>query len=367
MQKVKDTKMEEEITQLSFDGLNQAIENLKKILVKKDLLMDKLMDKIIKQESEVIKVKNQCECNFEVEKIRLENSLELKQLKSENKDLKTKIEQIKNENKSLLGNVRAAHREEIKQIESQTEDEISQLKIELNTQIELKSETSKMEHTQQEIVKKDSEAKKYLRSLPIQPNSEPMSQPSEPKRKRIQPPETSVNKTNSITTLITTASTPSKQQAQFLRSGEGKNTAPTKHRSEFEPNSIRIPLMALRTVSRQVEAYRRLTSKLSFRCYINEIADLQKNLETDIQKSSVIVLQKRNLNNGSGLIPCGHYQQENCKYGKSEHYFSSVSSEVRHHFCVLCMNLRNQTRRHEAANCDMFKMLDIWFKDYAGA
>ena len=68
--------MEEEITPLSFDGLNQSIENLKKILAKKDLLMDKLMDKIIKQESEVIKVKNQCKCNFEVEKIRLESSLE---------------------------------------------------------------------------------------------------------------------------------------------------------------------------------------------------------------------------------------------------------------------------------------------------
>ena len=342
-------------------------------LAKKDLLMDKLMDKIIKQESEVIQVKNQCECNFDVEKIRLENSLELKQLKSENKDLKTKIEQIKNENKSLLGNVRAAHREEIKQIKSQTDDEISQLKIELNTQIEMKSETSKLEQIRQEIVKNNTEASNNhygandLKSSAIQPNPEPMSHPSEPKRKRTQPPETNVNKTHSITTLITTASTPSKQQAQFLRSGEGKNTAPTKHPSEFKPNSIRIPLMALRTVSRQVEAYRRLTSKLSFRCYINEIADLQKNLETDIQKSSVIVLQKRNLNNGSGLIPCGHYQQENCKYGKSEHYFSSVSSEVRHHFCVLCMNLRNQTRRHEAANCDMFKMLDIWFKDYAGA
>ena len=349
--------MEEEITPLSFDGLNQSIENLKKILAKKDLLMDKLMDKIIKQESEVIQVKNQCECNFEVEKIRLENSLELEQLKSENKDLQEKIEKIKNENKSLLGNVRAAHREEIKQIKSLTEDKISQLKI------ELKSQNSKMEHTQQEIVKKNSEAKPYLRSSQIQPNPEPISQPSEPKRKRIQPPETNLNKTNSITT----ASTPSKQQAQFLRSGEGQNTVPTKHRSEFEPNSSRIPLMALRTVSRQVEAYRRLTSKLSFRCYINEIADLQKNLETDIQNSSVIVLQKRNLNNGSGLIPCGHYQQENCKYDMSEHYFSSVSSEVRHHFCVFCMNLRNQTRRHEAANCEMFKMLDSWFKDYAGA
>ena len=157
-------------------------------LAKKDLLMDKLMDKIIRQESEVIQVKNQCECNLEAEKIRLENSLELKQLKSEKKDLQAKIEKIKNENISLLGNVRAAHREEIKQMKRQTEDEISQLKIELNTQIELKSETSKMEHTQQEIVKKNSEAKKYLRSSPIQPNSEPISQPSEPKRKRSQPP-----------------------------------------------------------------------------------------------------------------------------------------------------------------------------------
>ena len=230
--------MEEEITPLSFDGLNQSIENLKKILAKKDLLMDKLMDKIIKQESEVIQVKNQCECNFEVEKIRLENSLELEQLKSENKDLQEKIEKIKNENKSLLGNVRAAHREEIKQIKNQTEGEISQLKIELNTQIELKSEASKMEHTQQEIVKKNSEAKPYLRSSQIQPNPEPISQPSEPKRKRSQPPETSVNKIHSITTLITTASTPSKQQAQFLMSGEGQNTV--------EPNSIRIPQMALR-------------------------------------------------------------------------------------------------------------------------
>ena len=318
------------------------------------------MNKIIKQESELIQAKNQCECNFELLEVR---NLELKQSKSENRDLQAKFEQIKSENienktqhKLLIANVRSAHREEIKQIKIQSNDEISQLKFELNSQKEqVKSETSKMEpQMRQEIVYKNTK-----------PNPEPMSQPSEPKRKRIQAPENSFSKLN----FATISSSTSKELAQFVRGGGRQNVEGTKLRSgiqnifEFQPNSIGIPL---RTESRQLEAHRRLTCKLSFKYknYMKEIADLQNNLETDILNSSLIVLRKRNLNSSSGLIPCGHYQQENCKYDEPEHYFRS---ELRHHFCVFCMNLRSQTRRHEAANCEMFKMLDSWFKDYAGA
>ena len=152
------------------------------------------------------------------------------------------------------------------------------------------------------------------------------------------------------------------------RNGNGNGTLrkeSTKLRSEFQLNSIGIPL---RKESRQIEVHRRLTSRmnLDFGQYINIINNIQDKYEADIQKSSKLELMKRN---GSGLIPCRYYQQENCKHGNvPDHvFFNNSEKDFSHHICIFCLNLLSQRCRHEAANCEIFKTLDYEFKDYPGA
>ena len=146
------------------------------------------------------------------------------------------------------------------------------------------------------------------------------------------------------------------------RKGNGNGTL----RSEFIPNSFGIPL---RKESRQKEIHRKLTPRmtLDFGQYMNIINCIQDKYEAEIQKSSKLELMKRN---GSGLIPCRYYQQENCKHGNVlDRHVLIINSEIEfsHHICIFCLNLLSQRCPHEAANCEIFKTLDHEFNDYPGA
>ena len=117
--------------------------------------------------------------------------------------------------------------------------------------------------------------------------------------------------------------------------------------------------------SRQSEAYRRLTSNLSLDEYKTEIANFERELEKDLRKSKHIFMRKKTQTSYQSFIPCGYYQHEKCSYKNVyEHFQSRDNSRPRHHICVFCLNLRSENFQHEAANCEMFKILDDEFQDF---
>ena len=117
-----------------------------------------------------------------------------------------------------------------------------------------------------------------------------------------------------------------------------------------------------RNESRQDEANRILTSKLSLESYKSEIFGLQTELEEDMLISARLnnCIDKKHDPN---ILPCGYYQQENC-HNTGDHPQANTNSTIRHHICVFCLNLLNKIQPIPDAKCILFKILDHEFKDF---
>ena len=88
--------MTKDLTEVDFAPLDKSIENLKEILMKKDVIVDKLIKKIDDQ-AEVI-------CNIDQD---LVNTMRTKNvLIKENKNLRAKVNQLEDEIEDLLSHLR---------------------------------------------------------------------------------------------------------------------------------------------------------------------------------------------------------------------------------------------------------------------
>ena len=114
--------------------------------------------------------------------------------------------------------------------------------------------------------------------------------------------------------------------------------------------------------SRVDSTYRRLVcTNLTLEEYKNEIGNIKKEIEVDVCNSTKVTLQK--IRNDGNCVPCGIYQQEKCPL-TSPHIQSRKNSSMRHHVCDLCQSLLGKNNQHEAANCEILKILDDEFQDW---
>ena len=88
--------MSEDLTAVDFEPLNKSLENLKQILKKKDVIVDKLVNKLDKQAAVI------CDIDEElVQTTRTKNKLI-----KENENLRAKVNQLEEEIEDLISHLR---------------------------------------------------------------------------------------------------------------------------------------------------------------------------------------------------------------------------------------------------------------------
>ena len=81
----------------------------------------------------------------------------------------------------------------------------------------------------------------------------------------------------------------------------------------------------------------------------------------DIEKSKKLKIEPKKFSN---IKTCAYYQSLSCKQTSLTHKQKKTKSTMLYHFCEICYHLFSQTNAHEAANCSVFKFLDVEFNDF---
>ena len=87
--------MTKDLTEVDFEPLNKSLENLKQILKKKDVIVDKLVDKLDEQAAVI--------CNIDEELVKTTRTNN--ELIKENKTLRDKVNQLEDEIEDLISHL----------------------------------------------------------------------------------------------------------------------------------------------------------------------------------------------------------------------------------------------------------------------
>ena len=87
--------MTKDLTEVDFEPLNKSLENLKQILKKKDVIVDKLVDKLDEQAAVI--------CNIDEELVKTTRTKN--ELIKENKTLRDKVNQLEDEIEDLISHL----------------------------------------------------------------------------------------------------------------------------------------------------------------------------------------------------------------------------------------------------------------------